>query len=143
MATPPAFEPRFSNITDTQSMGAKVIGNVTSQTMNTYFMSESSNQVHYRSLLKEAFSKRCASRPQYSLRAFARDVQLSPSFLSRIFNGKRELTTARAEVVAGLLGWEGEQKDLFVKLVMKNTSPSNPSQDLVVENSNPATEPKS
>lgn len=41
-------------------------------------------------IIKKAFSERQKKNPQYSLRSFARDLDVSPGRLSRILNGKDE-----------------------------------------------------
>ncbi len=43
-------------------------------------------------ILKNAFARKKRKNPGYSLRALARDLGISPSFLSRIMNGKRLLS---------------------------------------------------
>lgn len=42
------------------------------------------------SIIKKAFAERQKKNPQYSLRSFARDLDVSPGRLSRILNGKDE-----------------------------------------------------
>lgn len=43
----------------------------------------------FRTYLRAELIERCKSNPSYSLRAFARDLQIEPSALSKIINGKR------------------------------------------------------
>ena len=44
-----------------------------------------------RQLLANTLAQRKARNPGYSLRAFARSLEISPSFLSEILNGKKTL----------------------------------------------------
>jgi transcriptional regulator with XRE-family HTH domain len=46
----------------------------------------------FRSLLQLELTARCQKNPNYSLRSFARSLQVEPSALSQIINGKRPLT---------------------------------------------------
>ncbi len=50
-----------------------------------------------RDLLVQKLSGFQAKNPQFSLRAFARKLDVDPGFLSRILNGKRRVTRALAE----------------------------------------------
>lgn len=53
-----------------------------------------------RELLKEELAKKCLKNPTYSLRAFAKYLEISPSYLSALLNGKRKLAPAlRKEVL--------------------------------------------
>jgi uncharacterized protein (TIGR02147 family) len=46
----------------------------------------------FRSLLQEELLERCRANPNYSLRSFAKSLNVEPSALSQIINGKRPLT---------------------------------------------------
>lgn len=48
----------------------------------------------FRLYLQEVLVARCRANPAYSLRAFARQLQMEPSFLSKILSGKRSVTPA-------------------------------------------------
>ena len=50
----------------------------------------------YRDYLRAEFELRRARRPHYSLRAYARDLQLSPSTLSELLSGRYVLSRVRA-----------------------------------------------
>lgn len=71
----------------------------------------------YRQILKEALSERCAHNPHYSLRAFARDLQISPAQLSLILSGKKGLSSARAKHAAKALGFAAREMQYFCTLV--------------------------
>lgn len=46
----------------------------------------------FQTYLQTELTERCRANPAYSLRAFARDLDVEPSALSKILNGKRALT---------------------------------------------------
>src|SRR2546430_13739191 len=50
----------------------------------------------YRRVLRKELESRCRTSPRYSLRAFARDLKISPSRLSEILSGKQGLSRAAA-----------------------------------------------
>lgn len=74
-------------------------------------------QSDYRSILKEELNARCEQNPRYSLRAFARDLKLSPSRLSEILNRKQGLSRKAAEKIAAALGYRAEEAMHFCDLV--------------------------
>jgi uncharacterized protein (TIGR02147 family) len=47
-------------------------------------------------ILRTVFSNKMLKNPSYSLRAFARDVGVSPSYLSQILNNRRKVPLSRA-----------------------------------------------
>ncbi len=65
-----------------------------------------------------------ASNPRYSLRAFARDIGISPSRLSAILKGRQGLSESSASRIAAKLGWEGEAAERFVLMVLAADSRS-------------------
>jgi|GEM_PF-1877951 len=82
----------------------------------------SENQVekgtfHYRSFLKFVLQRRVSKNASYSLRAFARDLKISSAQLSKILNGKKNLSAAQAEEVSVLLFSEIASRSAFVSLV--------------------------
>lgn len=52
---------------------------------------------HPGKILKPYFEQKKAHRPNYSLRALARDLEMSPAFVSQIFSCQRSLSLAAAE----------------------------------------------
>ena len=46
-------------------------------------------------ILKHYFDRKRVSQPQYSLRALARDLKVSPAYVSQVFNGKKSLPENR------------------------------------------------
>lgn len=71
----------------------------------------------YRNILKRQLDMRCEQNANYSLRAFARDLQVSPSRLSEILNRKQGLSRKAAIKFCHLLGLTGEERDYFCDLV--------------------------
>ena len=55
------------------------------------------------SYLRALLVKRCQANPAYSLRAFAKQLGVEPSFLSKLFAGKRKLTLKLIERLAAPL----------------------------------------
>ena len=58
-----------------------------------------------------------ARNASYSLRAFARDLELSASSLSLVMNGKQGLSRVAAERIAERIGFHTEEKEYFCNLV--------------------------
>lgn len=58
-----------------------------------------------RDQLKNEFVTRTAANPRYSLRAFARDLEISPSLLCEVLSGKKNLSKTSVNRIAALLGW--------------------------------------
>lgn len=54
--------------------------------------------------LKEELSRRVDRNPSYSLRAFARDIELSPSRLSEVMSGKHGISRSSARIICKSLG---------------------------------------
>ncbi len=75
-------------------------------------------------ILAEILSERSTANPSYSLRAFARDLQVSPQQLSNVMNGHRGLGPVMAEKVVQRLGLDRNQKDLFLESLKAKFSKS-------------------
>lgn len=76
-------------------------------------MDQSPSMPFYLSLLKEEFLRRKRRSSRYSLRAFARDLGLHPSTLSRAFNGLRPIPRHALQRLASTLGLNEPQKRRF------------------------------
>ena len=72
----------------------------------------------YREALKAKLNERMKANSRYSMRAFARDVDLSPSYLSQVLNGTRGLTAKKAPEVFKRLAFSTMDIRLF-ELEMK------------------------
>lgn len=71
----------------------------------------------YRSYLKDELVRRVQENPRYSLRAFARDLKVSPQRLSFILNRKKGLSGDAAALIAYKLGLSDEEKSFFCDMV--------------------------
>ena len=70
----------------------------------------------FRRLLLEELALRCARNPRYSLRAFARYLELDHSTLSQLLRGRRRFTARTIEAVGKRLGFSSEMITQFVEL---------------------------
>lgn len=68
---------------------------------------------YYRVALQGALRKRISVNPKYSLRAFARDLGISPSYLSQVLNGTRGLTSKNSVKVFRKLDFTTKESELF------------------------------
>lgn len=76
----------------------------------------------YRILLNDVFSARSSADSSYSLRAYARDISVSPSFLSDILRGKKDLSPQKGKELFSALGVSGEELDYVENLIVLRTS---------------------
>jgi uncharacterized protein (TIGR02147 family) len=72
---------------------------------------------NYRELLKDELERRCQNNPRYSLRAFARDIDLSAARVSEILNFKSGLSRERAIIIAKRLEFNSSEIEFFADLV--------------------------
>lgn len=56
------------------------------------YMQEHNKNSDFRQFLEDELARRSQNSPRYSLRAFARHLEVDSSFLSKILNGKRTVT---------------------------------------------------
>lgn len=73
--------------------------------------------IDYRLLLNNDFLARTSCNHGYSMRAYARDLSLSPSFVSDLLHGKRELSQQTSRDVFAKLGFQLEELDYLEDLV--------------------------
>ena len=87
------------------------------------------------SVLFEALASRMSRNKSYSLRAFARDLGLSPGFLSHLMSGKKRLSRERALRVSSALGLSDQQADRLMGAVSSSgaSKASTPSVPLALE----------
>jgi uncharacterized protein (TIGR02147 family) len=71
----------------------------------------------FRKYLRSELGERCARNPSYSLRAFAKQIGLSPSHLSRVLSGSKSLSQSAALRVASELNLNEKQTSYFFRLV--------------------------
>jgi uncharacterized protein (TIGR02147 family) len=75
-------------------------------------------QADYRQWLAQELMRRVQKNPRYSLRAFAKSIHASPSFLSRVLNGKRALGIRAAETISTAMMLDPDAKRKFLNLVI-------------------------
>lgn len=66
--------------------------------------------------LQQELVRRCQSNPRYSLRAFAKYLDVDPSFLSKLFNGKRSATPEVIRSFSRRLDVGPDKEEQFLKL---------------------------
>jgi uncharacterized protein (TIGR02147 family) len=71
----------------------------------------------YAAFLKDEYKRRSSANASYSLRAFARDLDVPPSRLSEVFSGKTGFSPATAAKVAERLRLDAPDRKLFMALV--------------------------
>ncbi len=69
----------------------------------------------WKEVLESEFNNRKEEKPDYSLRNFARDLELSQSLLLYILKDKRRLTADKAFFIAKKLNLPIEKKYAFVE----------------------------
>lgn len=84
-------------------------------------------QGQYRDILQSSLLQKQQANPAYSLRAFARDLEISPSRLSEVLSGKHSLSIASARKIAQHLHKTPDERQYFEDLVAVESS-SNPLQ---------------
>jgi uncharacterized protein (TIGR02147 family) len=78
----------------------------------------------YRTFLKRTLSERVLKNPSYSMRSLARQLEMAPSMLSSVLNGKRNLSVTNAYKIASqleLADGESEYLALLVQLESADT----------------------
>jgi uncharacterized protein (TIGR02147 family) len=80
----------------------------------------------YRTFLREILVEKQKKNPRFSLRAFAQQLGIQPSFLSLVLNGKRDFSEETVGLIAEKLSLEPNQAREFSLLVrlekVKNTN---------------------
>lgn len=85
----------------------------------------------YRSIIQAEFTRRKQLNSRYSLRAFARDIGLSPAFLSKLLSGQKDLSIDKAISVAKRLGFNSNEIKNFCHLLQFNKLGSNPDREIL------------
>lgn len=78
--------------------------------------------IQYRKILQDEFEKRTKKNCNYSLRAFARDLAVSPSLISRVLSGQRNLSLSKARQIARTLFKDLKKRRIFIYSVEYETS---------------------
>ncbi|WP_413293124.1 DUF4423 domain-containing protein [Bdellovibrio sp. HCB185ZH] len=71
----------------------------------------------YRDFIFEEFKKRKTKNSSYSMRAFARDLEMNASRLSEIMNGKVGLSDLKGAEIAQRFGLNGKDREYFLDLI--------------------------
>ena len=90
------------------------------------------DKTDYRFFLMQELETRKGKNKSYSLRAFSRNIGVTPSFMSQILNGKRVLSLKSAATLVQKMGWSQKRKQLFLSLLHMHTA-SNPESKLFLE----------
>ena len=85
----------------------------------------------YREALKAKFSERVATNSRYSLRAYARDLDISPSYLSQVLNGSRGLTAKSAASLFNRIGIPGSDQKIFTLEIKKEHARTEKTRQLI------------
>lgn len=77
----------------------------------------------YRTMLKEEYESRKLKYPKYSIRSYAKSLEISPSFLSQVFLGKRNLSLSTAGSIVSKLKWPRRRERLFLNIINHDILP--------------------
>src|SRR5947209_9956192 len=80
----------------------------------------------FRALLRVELARRCAKNPRYSLRAFARSLEIDHATLSQLLRGRRQVTRAAILRLGRRLGLE--EADLSALAVADTSSTADGAQ---------------
>jgi uncharacterized protein (TIGR02147 family) len=79
---------------------------------------EITNYRDYRHFLKDELEARISKNSGYSLRAFARDLKITPQILSSVMKGKKSISIEVAAIMSDRLGFNPTEASLFIDLVI-------------------------
>lgn len=74
----------------------------------------------FSSLLKQSFEQRVRTNPQYSMRSFARDLNMAPSTLSEILKGKKGISYKKIDEILTILRLPDWQANGLKKLAAQD-----------------------
>jgi len=89
--------------------------------------------ISYREQIKSVFEKRHESNKNYSLRAFARDLQLDPGQLSSVLSGKKNISLSRASELSKKLFSNPREMLIFFHSVEYDLAPSEETKNALLE----------
>lgn len=69
--------------------------------------------------MKDGLSLKQRENPQYSLRAFARDLDIHPGTLAKVMSGERPLPVKNAQVVMNRLKLSPKERTLFMESLLR------------------------
>ncbi|HLE01705.1 MAG TPA: TIGR02147 family protein [Bdellovibrionota bacterium] len=76
------------------------------------------DQYSYRDLLKNEFQARITKNTRYSLRAFARDLSMTPQMISAVLNGKRDISLDSGADIVDRLGFDPNRAQDFLDAIV-------------------------
>lgn len=85
------------------------------------------NYLNYTVLLNDDFMARTTTNHSYSLRAYARDLGVSPAFLSEVLRGRKVLSIPKSKMVFTKLGFDESEFEYIKNLVIAAGS-TNPAE---------------
>ncbi len=85
---------------------------------------------HFSEIIQNEYSSRLKRNSDYSIRAFARDLDISPASLSLMLNKKAGLSAAQAEMISTKLKLNDDEKEFFKTLVQANCARSKTEQKI-------------
>ncbi|WP_295904477.1 TIGR02147 family protein [uncultured Bdellovibrio sp.] len=88
---------------------------------------------HYRDYILKELERRQRKNPSYSLRAYARDLEVPCSRLSEIINGKVGLSESRAMNLAVKLNLAPSEREFFVDLALSEHARSAVLRDMALK----------
>ena len=71
----------------------------------------------YKKYLRAVLADNISANPQYSLRAFAKKLEMSPATLSQVLSDKKNFSRERAMLVAEKLKLDKSESEYFIQLV--------------------------
>jgi uncharacterized protein (TIGR02147 family) len=74
-----------------------------------------------RDILRQILLKKIKANPAYSARAFARDIGVSPAFVTMILNGKKTINLNRAVEISQALKLQEKEKQALINATMQES----------------------
>ena len=75
-------------------------------------------------ILRECLAEKMHKNGRYSARAFARDINVSPAFISMLLAGKKKLSLDRAQQIASALEMSERKRNNFLRTVALSSLPT-------------------
>lgn len=93
----------------------RTVNTVLTNNISVYSLSQ--ENLSYISILQRYFELRKKRNPRYSLRKYAKDLELTPMHLSYILRGQRGLSRKKAEVITKVLRLSYADRKKFLQIV--------------------------
>ncbi len=87
----------------------------------------------YQALLREQFVKKRKRNPEFSLRAFAKQLGMAPGGLSRLLNGKMGISVNRAHEIASKLKLTDQETETFLNLVQLEKAKTSETKERILK----------